>query len=116
MGVGRRRGSTRTQAWRRRPFAAVMLLVATGAAFFGASAPLRAHDAVISDDPIARLRDYVQHVAPQTEAPAVERANLAPSEQARDKRGADVFANLRTFVQGIHDSAPQPAWRQRFAS
>src|SRR6516162_374788 len=109
MRVGRRRGSTRTQAWRYRPFAAVMLFVATGTALFGVSAPLRAHDAVISDDPIARLRDYVQHVAPQTEAPTVERANLVRSEQARDKRGADVFANLRTFVQGIHDSAPQPA-------
>src|SRR6516165_8222085 len=112
MRVGRRRGSTRTQAWRYRPFAAVMLLVATGTALFGVSAPLRAHDAVISDDPIARLRDYVQHVVPQTEAPAVERANLAPSEQARDKRGAEVFADLRTFVQGIHDSAPQPAGDQ----
>ena len=109
MRVGRRRGSTRTQAWRYRPFAAVMLFVATGTALFGVSAPLRAHDAVISDDPIARLRDYVQHVAPQTEAPTVERANLVRSEQARDKRGADVFANLRTFVQEIHDSAPQPA-------
>src|SRR6516165_5768855 len=112
MRVGRRRGSTRTQAWRYRPFAAVMLLVATGTALFGVSAPLRAHDGIISDDPIARLRDYVQHVAPQTEAPAVERANLAPSEQARDKRGAEVFADLRTFVQGIHDSAPQPAGDQ----
>src|SRR6516164_1197878 len=112
MRVGRRRGSTRTQAWRCRPFAAVMLFVATGTALFGVSAPLRAHDGIISDDPIARLRDYVQHVAPQTEAPTVERANLAPSEQARDKRGADVFADLRTFVQGIHDSAPQPAGDQ----
>jgi DmsE family decaheme c-type cytochrome len=111
MRVGRRE-PTRTQARRCRPFAAVMLLVATGTALFGVSAPLRAHDAVISDDPIARLRDYVQHLAPQTEAPTVERANVAPSEQARDKRGADVFADLRTFVQGIHDSAPQPAGDQ----
>src|SRR5262252_6107581 len=112
MRVGRRRGPTRTQAWRYRPFAAAILFVVTGAAFFGASVPLRAHDGVISDDPIARLRDYVQHVALQTEAPAVERANLAPSEQARDKRGAEVFADLRTFVQGIRDSAPQPAGDQ----
>ena len=112
MRVGRRKGPTRTQAWRYRPFAAAILFVVTGAAFFGASVPLRAHDGVISDDPIARLRDYVQHLALQTEATAVERANLAPSEQARDKRGAEVFADLRTFVQGIHDSAPQPAGDQ----
>lgn len=63
MRVGRRRGPTRTQAWRYRPFAAAILFVVTGAAFFGASVPLRAHDGVIPDDPIARLRDYVQSLA-----------------------------------------------------
>ncbi len=105
MRWGRRRGSARAHKWRYRSFATLIVIGSVATALL--SAPVRAHDAINSDDPIAQLRDYVQRVATQTEITAPQQVNLTSAGSADAKVGADAFGSLRAFVQGIHNNLPQ---------
>jgi len=103
MRWGRRRGSA--HKWRYRSFATLILIGSVATALL--SAPVRAHDAINSDDPIAQLRDYVQSVAAQRDTAASEQVDLASAGSADTKVGANAFGSLRAFVQRIHNNLPQ---------
>ena len=105
MRWGRRSRSTRAHKWRYRSFATLILIGSVATTLL--SAPVRAHDAINSDDPIAKLRDYVQRVATQTEITAPQQVNFTSAGSADTKLGADPFGSLRTFVQRIHNNLPQ---------
>ena len=107
MRWGRRSGSTRAHKWRYRSFATLILIGSVATALL--SAPVRAHDAINSDDPIAQLRDYVQRVATQTESTAPQQVNLTSAGSADTKVGTDPLVSLRAFVQQIQNNAPQSA-------
>ena len=105
MRWGRRRGSTQAHKWRYRSFATLILIGSVATALL--SAPVRAHDAINSDDPIAQLRDYVQRVTTQTETTAPQQVNFTSAGSVDTKVGADPFVSLRAFVQRIHNNPPQ---------
>ena len=107
MRWGRRRGSTRAHRWRYRSFATLILIGSVATALL--SAPVRAHDAINSDDPIAQLRDYVQRVTTQTETRAPQQVNFTSAGSVDTKVGADPSVSLRAFVQQIQKNAPQSA-------
>ena len=83
------------------------------ASFVATTAPVSAHDlsaggGALSDDPIAQLRDYVQHIGAQRELNTAARTDIASTASVHDQQGADVFADLRAFAQRILNEAPQP--------
>ena len=83
------------------------------ASFVATTAPISAHDlsaggGALSDDPIAQLRDYVQHIGAQRELNTAARTDIASTASVHDQQGADVFADLRAFAQRILNEAPQP--------
>src|SRR6516165_4353487 len=114
MRVGRHKQPARTPQSRYRSFATVMLIgIGLLAAFIATTAPVSAHDlsaggGALSDDPIAQLRDYVQHIGAQRELNTAARADIASTTSVHDQQGADLFADLRAFAQRIRNEAPQP--------
>ena len=83
------------------------------ASFVATTAPISAHDlsaggGALSDDPIAQLRDYVQHIGAQRELNTAARTDIASTASVHDQQGADVFADLRAFAERILNEAPQP--------
>src|SRR6516165_2326172 len=114
MRVGRHKQPARTPQSRSRSFATVMLIgIGLLASFVATTAPISAHDlsaggGALSDDPIAQLRDYVQHIGAQRELNTAARTDIASTASVHDQQGADVFADLRAFAQRIRNEAPQP--------
>jgi len=114
MRVGRHKQPARTPQSRSRSFATVMLIgIGLLASFVATTAPISAHDlsaggGALSDDPIAQLRDYVQHIGAQRELNTAARTDIASTASVHDQQGADVFADLRAFAQRILNEAPQP--------
>jgi len=114
MRVGRHKQPARTPQSRSRSFATVMVSgIGLLASFVATTAPVSAHDlsaggGALSDDPIAQLRDYVQHIGAQRELNTAARTDIASTASVHDQQGADVFADLRAFAQRILNEAPQP--------
>jgi DmsE family decaheme c-type cytochrome len=107
MRLVRRVGPTRAK--RDRPFARFAFFGAFSVALLGVSGLAIADDANTPDDPIAKLRVYVQQVAVQPETSAVENNEPASAGLVRAETDGAAVAGLRAFVQRIHDDAPQSA-------
>jgi DmsE family decaheme c-type cytochrome len=105
MRWGRRRASMQAHTWRCRSFATLILIGSVATTQL--SAPVRARDAINSDDPIAQLRDYGRHIGAQSELNTAVQADTASTASDPDQQGADVFADLRAFAQRIGNEAPQ---------
>ena len=82
------------------------LIGAVGIALSGH--PARASDASSPDDPIAKLREYVQQVAAQPGTAAADSDRLAPASLGRAAADGDAVAGLRAFVERLHDN-PGPS-------